>query len=67
MQIKKFITKFALNNNKGFVVMLGFSSSREPVRGEVAREIREQLQRIATKSLNEHDRKISMMQKNLYL
>lgn len=42
--------------------MLGFTSSREPVRGKVAREIREQLQRIATKSLDEHDRKVSMMQ-----
>lgn len=36
--------------------MLGFNSSREPVRGEVAREIREQLQRIATKSYNEQDK-----------
>lgn len=42
--------------------MLGFTSSREPVRSEVAREIREQLQRIATKSLNEQGRKKSMLQ-----
>ena len=42
--------------------MLGFTSSREPVRGEVAREIREQLQRIATKSFNEQDKKRMMMQ-----
>lgn len=43
--------------------MLGFTSSREPVRGEVAREIREQLQRIATKSFNQQDRKRMTMQK----
>lgn len=42
--------------------MLGFTSSREPVRGEVAREIREQLQRIATKSLNEQDKLNAAMQ-----
>ena len=36
--------------------MLGFTSVREPVRGEVAREIREQLQRIATKNFNEQDK-----------
>lgn len=45
--------------------MLGFTSSREPVRGEVAREIRAQLQRIATKSFHKHDRKRMMMQKVL--
>ena len=45
--------------------MLGFTSSREPVRGEVAREIREQLQRIATKNFNEQDKKRMMMQKVL--
>ncbi|MBQ3805576.1 MAG: hypothetical protein II844_07205 [Prevotella sp.] len=42
--------------------MLGFTSSREPVRGEVAREIREQLQRIATKSFNKQDKERMMMQ-----
>lgn len=42
--------------------MLGFTSSREPVRGAVARDIREQLQRIATKTLNEQDRKNSRLQ-----
>ena len=42
--------------------MLGFTSSREPIRGEVAREIREQLQRIATKSYNQDDLERMKMQ-----
>jgi len=45
--------------------MLGFTSSREPVRGEVAREIREQLQRIATKSYNEQDKERMEKQNSL--
>lgn len=35
--------------------MLGFTSSRKPVRGSVAREIPEQLIRISTDTLSEKD------------
>ncbi len=35
--------------------MLGFTSSRKPVSGVVAREIREQLIRISTDNLSETD------------
>ena len=35
--------------------MLGFTSSRKPVKGSVAREIREQLIRISTDTLSEKD------------
>lgn len=43
--------------------MLGFTSSREPVKGAVAREIRETLERIAKGTLSSQD-KASMAHQN---
>ena len=42
--------------------MLGFNSNREPVKGKVARKIREQLNRIKENSLSEKDKELQAMQ-----
>jgi len=42
--------------------MLGFTSTRKPVTGQVARDIREQLIRISTGKLSEKDQEIKAKQ-----
>lgn len=42
--------------------MLGFTSTRKPVSGEIAKAIREQLARIESNSLSNSDKEILAMQ-----
>ena len=42
--------------------MLGFTSTRKPVSGEIAKTIREQLARIESNTLSEKDKELKSMQ-----
>lgn len=42
--------------------MLGFTATRKPVSGEIAKAIREQLTRIESKTLSDKDKELKSMQ-----
>lgn len=55
-------SNFAHDNKKKLIYMLGFTSTRKPVSGEIAKAIREQLARIESNTLSEKDKELKSMQ-----